>query len=447
MKLFDHTQIMKKIFLPAMILLLGFGSCKKNDISPSTNQDTPPEISYPSRLVFTAGKSSAVTPVNRGGEVPATLYGQVTTFAGSTEGASGYMNAAGTAALFNAPQQLVGDSQGNLYITDTNNNAIRKISADGTVTTFAGSPTGLSGYTDAPGVSALFDFPDGITIDASGNLFVSDYNNNAIRKISPAGVVSTFYQNTSLSGPNGLCFDNSGNLIVTLQLAEQVVKISPAGVAAVIAGSPDGTSGYANGAGSSAMFFYPTDVKADASGNLYVADMGNNDIRKIIADGIVSTFSGTPAGPDAQTDPKYFQSPSGIALAAGGVMYVTDLGFANVQRIMPDGTVSLVAGSLTGLSGDLDGLGSAARMYEPVYIYVDNNGAAYVSDMVNHNIRKIVLTGYTYQGDKLPAGLTFNAKTGTISGTPAAQSGPISCTITAFNIKGFSVAHLTISVD
>ncbi|MGZ3812377.1 MAG: putative Ig domain-containing protein [Mucilaginibacter sp.] len=439
---------MKK-YLLSLIVLLALGACKKspNDPAPSTSQDAAPQISYPSELTVHVGKQVTIAPKNRGGEVPATLYGQVTTFAGSTVMASGYVNANGTAALFNGPQQLIGDSQGNLYITDTNNNAIRKISADGTVTTFAGSLTGASGYQDGADVSALFNFPDGITIDATGNLFVSDYNNNMIRKITPAGVVSTFYTATGLFGPGGICFDNSGNLIVAAQDANQVVKITPASVSTVIAGSVSGASGYVNGTGTEAVFYTPTDVKADAAGNLYVVDFVNNDIRKITPAGVVTTFSGTLASTDAPENPYPFRNPTGIAMGAGGIMYVADLGTSQVQRIMPDGTVDLVAGSVVGNAGDTGGVGSVARLYEPAYIYIDNAGVAYVADLVDHNIWKIVLTGYTYQGDKLPAGLTFDAKTGIISGTPIAKSGPVNCTITGFNIKGFSVSHITISVD
>jgi sugar lactone lactonase YvrE len=440
--------MMKKIFLPA-ILILALGACKKssNDPAPSTSQDTPPNISYPSTIKLSVGKAITIAPKNRGGEVPATLYGQVTIFAGSNGMVSGYVNAKGTAAEFNGPQQLTGDSQGNLYITDTNNNAIRKISADGTVTTFAGSLTGLNGYTDASGTLALFNYPDGIAMDATGNLFVSDYNNNAIRKITPAGAVSTFYKATALFGPGGVCFDNSGNLIVAAQDANQVVKISTTGVSTVIAGSLSGASGYANGTGTSAVFYTPTDVKTDVAGNIYVVDFVNNDIRKITPDGVVTTFSGTPAGTDSPDQPYLFRNPTGIAIGAGGIVYVADLGRSQIQRIMPDGTVDLVAGSLVGNSGDTGGVGSAARLYEPAYIYIDNTGTAYVTDIVDHNIWQIVLTGYTYQGDKLPAGLTFDAKTGTISGTSTAKSGPINCTITGFNIKGFSVSHVTISVN
>jgi len=438
---------MRKYFL-SFVIILALGACRKsaNDPSPSKSQDAPPEISYPSQVTFTVGQHVDITPVNRGGEVPATLYGQVTTFAGDTVEAKGYANANGMAALFNSPQQLVGDDQGNLYVADSFNNAIRKISPNGTVTTFAGSLTGVNGNKDAADTSARFNYPDGITMDAAGNFFVSDYSNNQIRKITPAGVVSTFYKATVFFGPGGICFDNSGNLIVAAQDANQVVKISPTGVLTVIAGSVNNTSGYVNGTGTSAIFSMPTDVNTDAAGNIYVADFNNSAIRKITAAGVVSTFSGTPEGPVPSENPYLFKNASGISRGAGGVMYVADLGTSQIQRIMPDGSVSLVAGSVTGLYGATDGAGSGARFFEPAYIYIDNTGTAYVSDIVNQNIRKIILTGYTFQGDKLPPGLTFDYRTGVISGTPTTKTATLHCTITAFNIKGFSVSNVTILV-
>ena len=169
-----------------------------------------PNISYsPGSNTVTAGVAFSISPTNSGGAVPATTYGQVITLAGSTTATTGYVNATGTAARFNAPETIVGDASGNLYVADANNNAIRMVSSSGVVTTFAGSDTGASGFTDATGTSARFSEPDGLAIDASGNLYVSDYNNNAIRKITSAGVVSTFYHPSGTFGPSGICFDAS----------------------------------------------------------------------------------------------------------------------------------------------------------------------------------------------------------------------------------------------
>ena len=200
-----------------------------------------PNISYGTAVArVKAGVSVSLHLTNTGGPVDVAAYGQVTTIAGSTTDASGYVNAADTAALFNWPQAMVKDASGNLYIADSNNNGVRMISPSGTISTFAGSATGQAGYAEGTGTSALFNFPDGIAIDAAGNLFVADYRNNAIRKITPGGVVTTFYSTTSTFGPGGICFDSSGNLIVTAQDASQILKITPSGIATTIAGNTAG---------------------------------------------------------------------------------------------------------------------------------------------------------------------------------------------------------------
>ena len=407
-----------------------------------------PSISYASGNL-TLGVAVNLSPMNTGGAVPASNYGQVTTFAGSPSETPGYINDTGTQAQFNFVQQAVMDGSGNLYVADGFNNAIRKISPSGVVTTFAGSLTAVGDFTDGTGTDARFNFPDGITIDGSGNLYVSDYNNNAIRKITPGGVVTTFYSSVDTFGPGGLCIDGSGNIIVTAQDASQIMKITSAGVATIVAGS---TAGYANGAVSSAQFNAPGDVKIDGAGNLYVADFNNNAIRKITPAGQVTTIagsdvSGNTAGfADGTGTAAVFNNPTGLYIGPGGVIYVADMFNNNIRRVMPDGTVSLIAGSAAQVTGDADGIGTAAGFNEPDYLYIDNTGMGYVSELGGNRIRKMVLTGYTLKGT-LPAGLTFDPTTGIISGTPTGtlvQSG-YAVSVTGYNAYGYSTANFTMA--
>jgi RHS repeat-associated protein len=403
-----------------------------------------PNIAYTSSTSLTAGTLFSINPTNTGGAVPATVYGQVTTVAGSIWGTGGYVNTTGTAARFNRPEAIVGVS-GNLYVADHDNNAVRMITPAGVVSTFAGSATGVSGFTDATGTTALFNGPDGLAFDASGNLFVADKGNNAIRKVTPAGIVTTFYHSTGTFGPAGLCFDSSGNLIVAAQSASQVWKITPTGVATTIAGN---WAAYANGTGTSALFQILSDVKIDASGNIIVADYLNNAIRKITPAGVVTTLAGSTVAnntggfADGVGTAARFNNPNGVAIAGGGIIYVTDFENNDIRRIMPDGTVTLVAGSPTQASGTVDGTGTAAQFSGPDNLYIDGTGTGYVSEYGNR-VKKIVLTGYSISGT-LPAGLVFDATTGIISGTPTGTITTRTDTITAYNASGYSSTTVTL---
>jgi gliding motility-associated-like protein len=404
---------------------------------------TAPNISYASAAI-TAGVPVALAPTNTGGAVPATAYGTVTTLAG---GVSGNIPGTGANAELNFPQSMVTDAAGNLYVAAANNAAVEKITPEGVVSDFAGNVDEFTGFQDGTGKLAYFNYPDGIAIDASGNFFVADYKNNAIRKVTPGAVVTTFYTATTPFGPGGMRFDNSGNLIVSAQDANQVWKITATGVASVVAGTT--VAGYVNGAAGAAQFNNPSDIQVDIAGNIYVADYQNNAIRMITPAGQVSTIAGSnisgnsPAYANGKGTAARFNNPAGIIRASGGVTYVADTYNNDIRRIMPDGTVGLVAGSTTQGNGVADGVGTAAGFYAPVYMFTDGAGTGYISELAGGRIRKIVLTGYSLTGT-LPAGLSFDPATGIISGTP---TGPVVSqvdTITAYNSAGYSTTIITI---
>ena len=203
-------------------------------------------------------------------------------------GTSGFKNATGTAARFGNCWGFAIDASGNFYIADANNNVIRKVTAGGTASTFAGS--GATGSTDGTGTSASFNGPYDVAVDASGNIFVADQYNNSIRKITPAGVVSTFAGSgaagatdgtgtaASFNLPEGMAFDNIGNLFVADMNNNTIRKITPDGKVTTIAGS--GAIGTGDGLGLAATFAYPADLTVDSAGNIYVAD-GSYIIRKL----------------------------------------------------------------------------------------------------------------------------------------------------------------------
>lgn len=266
-------------------------------------------------------------------------------------GHGGYWNATGSVAQFLNPYTMVRDSSDNIYVADQYNNAIRKITPAGVVTTFAG---GTAGSTDGTGTSARFANPLGIGIDSSNNLYVADTANSTIRKITPAGVVTT------------------------------------------IAGSV-GSIGSTDGTGTAARFKYPAGLTVDSSGNIFVVDQGNNTIRKVTSSGVVSTLAGT-AGTSGSTDgtgsAARFSTTWDIGVNNSGDLYVTDYSNHTLRKITSAGVVTTLAGAAN-ISGSADGSGSSARLQYPLGLDLDSSGNIYVADQYNHTIRKITPTGVT----------------------------------------------------
>ena len=293
--------------------------------------------------------------------------GLVSTIAGN--GFQGSLNGTGTASSFNRPTSLVLDASGNLYITDSGNNQIRELSATGMVTTIAGSDS--AGYVNAQDTSALFFDPLGITRDEKGNLYVADAGNNVIRLITPSNAVTTFAGATDsltsngtpspslFNNPTGLTIDASGNLYVANYLNNNLLKVNTAGVVSKIAGT--GLQGAANGPDSSATFYLPNSVALDAANNIYVSDEIDNLIRKITPDGMVSTFAGNgkAGAADSTGSAASFNGPGGLAFDAAGNLYVADTNNNLIRKISPLGAVTTVAGS--GLPGAKNGQITALR--------------------------------------------------------------------------------------
>ncbi|HTI59824.1 T9SS type A sorting domain-containing protein [Mucilaginibacter sp.] len=422
-----------------------------------------PNISYSSATnVFTVGSAiSTLTPSNTGGAVPANTYSTFSTWAGSTTGASGTTNGTGTAARFNTPRWMTLDGSGNMYIADAGNNEIRRaVTSTAAVALVAGSTTGANGTTNATGSAARFDGPYAITFDGSGALYIADFNNNEIRKV----VVSTMAvsllagSNTGATGttngtgttarfnqPAGIAYDAVSNCLYVSDFANnQIRKVTTAGAVTLFAGSAAGTAGSADGTGSAATFNGPNGIAVDPSGNIYVADQNNNEIRKITPAGVVTTFAGNTTGgsADGVGTAASFVTPSGLDLDISGNIYVTDRGNYLVRMITSAGVVTTVAG--TGGSGFTNGVGTSAAISDARGITVDqSSGNIYVADYSNNVIRKMIGTGYSIS-PALPAGLSFNNATGAISGTPTAISSTTTYTITGFNVSGCSSTTITI---
>jgi sugar lactone lactonase YvrE len=412
------------------------------------------------------------------------LSGLVTTVAGN--GQSGNADGAGTrfgTATFNAPAGLAVDASGNLYVADTGNNVIRKIDPAGNVTTLAGN--GTAGLADGPSADAEFDNPCGAAVGSEGDLYVADTMNSAIRHIDASGNVTTvaggglpgFGDGTGGPGgtaefnqPSGVAVDSAGNLYVADGLNNRVRLIDPLGNVTTLAGIGVGTpgkGGYVDGPGDMAEFDFgsesvsfpaitggptvfagvavnsevssidvgdfsngrvrqidasanvttlaggaafgfrdgpadvaefwePAGVAADAAGNVYVADTGNDCIRRIDGSGTVTTLAGSSGGdvdvdgtggPDGTAS---LSSPEGIAAALDGTVYFAVADHL-IRKIDPSGTVTTIAGS--GRGGYADGVGSAASFFNPAGLAVDTEGNVYVADSGNNRIRRVDAQG------------------------------------------------------
>jgi len=332
----------------------------------------------------------------------------VTTLAGS--GSAGSANGTGTGATFNTPWGVVWGTDGNLYESDVYAHLIRKITPAGVVTTFAGN--GTAGHVDATGTSAQFNEPElSSNLDASGNMYVMDVGSNYIRKITPAGVVTTFAGNgtagstngatpttSSFNNPRSIVFDSVGNAFIVDQNNQQIRKITPAGVVSQFAGGGSAggkATGHADGTGVAATFYTPDAIVIDTDDNLYITDRTNNEIRKITPAGVVTTLAGqTTAGEvDGVGGSAKFNAPIGMVFH-NGYLYVSELSGNNIRRVSLTGVVTTIAGggSVGGSSaGSANGTNQAATFKQPVGLTFDDSGNMYVGDSGNFLVRKITL--------------------------------------------------------
>ena len=348
----------------------------------------------------------------------------VTTLAGWPD-AYGSADGTGWSARFNTPGSVRTDSAGNIYTADSGNNTIRKITPQGVVTTVAGT-AGTAGSTNGPASIALFNGPGGVAVDSSGNIYVADNGNYEIREISASGTVSTLAGLAGIPGttdgtgtgarfydPQNLAVDGLGNLYVVDGAASTLRKIVLAtGAVTTLAGSP-GRSGSTDGTGSGARFYDPLGIGTDSSGNIYVADTGNDTIRKVTPTGVVTTLAGaarTTGSSDGPGTGALFYLPSGIAVDPAGDLFVADSGNDTIREISPSLVVTTVAGS-AGQAENIDGLAANARFDTPGDVAIDRSGILYIADTGNNTIRRFV------QG-------ALSAPTGTVT-TPAPAS-PVS---------------------
>ena len=359
-----------------------------------------PSLNKARRLVGLAFASLAAVTGLQAQSTYSTPY-VVTTLAG-TALSTGTTDATGSAARFDHPEGVAVDAAGNFFVSDSSNHTIRKITPAGLVTTFAGT-AGSSGPADGTGSAARFNGPQGLTFDSAGNLYVADTGNSSIRKITPAGVVTTFAGLSGFSGtadgqgtaarfsfPSGVAA--GGNGIYVADTSSHTIRlISYSGLVTTFAGTA-GSHGAVDGTGSAARFDHPYGVAVDQAGNVYVADSANYTIRKITYTGVVSTYAGA-TGVDGFTDgtgsAAQFSYPRGLAADPAGNVYVIDSGNCTVRLIDTGGAVTTLAGTAL-TSGSVDGTGAAARFNEAYGIAVYGSAHVVVADTYNSTIRVAV---------------------------------------------------------
>jgi uncharacterized protein (TIGR03437 family) len=328
--------------------------------------------------------------------------GIISTFAGN-----GYFNFSGdngpaTTAQTSPIYSPVMDAAGNIYFIDPPR--IRKISTSGTITSVAGNGQYGSSGDGGPATSAELSMPSGLALDSAGNLYIADPGSTSIRKVSPAGGITTLARLANpggFSGPYGIAVDSASNLYVTLNPQSAIVKISPAGLQTTILGNPNvnksGLSGD-GGPASAALMSRPFGIAVDGSGNLFVADQNNSRIRKISSSGVITTVAGndqfsTPGsygGDGGPATSAQLNFPTGVVVDGAGSLFIADYRNNRIRKVAPNGIITTIAGGFFPFAYQGDGgPGTSAALNSPNGVLLDPSGNVYFSDYGNGAIRKL----------------------------------------------------------
>ena len=322
-------------------------------------------------------------------------------------------------AAIQIPTGVAADSLGNLYVADTGNNRVRRVTPQGIISTIAGNGTPGSSGDGGPATSAQLNSPPsftvskmGVAVDASGNLFIADYGNNKIRKVTPQGTITTVAGNGGLgfsgdggsatsallNSPSGVAVDLSGNLFIADFGNNRIRKVTPQGTITAVAGN--GGVGFSGDGGpaTSAQLNYPSGVAVDASGTLFVADTGNSRIRRVTPQGTITTIAGNGgmgfSGDGGPATSAQLNGPTGIAVDLSGDLFIADAGNSRIREVTPQGTITTIAGNgtyggLTLSSGD-GGPATSAQLNNPLGIAVGVSGNIFIADTGKNTIGELV---------------------------------------------------------
>ncbi|PWU12089.1 MAG: hypothetical protein C5B51_01430, partial [Terriglobia bacterium] len=344
--------------------------------------------------------------------------GHIVTIAGNGAPRFGGDGGQAADAALNGPEALALDNAGNLYIADTQNYRVRRIASDGTITTVAGVGNGNVFGDDGPAVSAGLVLPTAIAVDRVGNLYIADFGNSRIRKVSPSGTITSAAGSSkgapladaseiatfvALNGPTGLAVDFLGNVYFTegsigsgSGLARgdfRVWKITPDGVLSVLAGTGAASFSGDNGSSANAQLDGPSSLAFDAAGNLYIADARNHRIRKVTPGGVITTVAGNGSpgfsGDRGKATNAQLNSPQGIAVDSSGNLLIADTGNSRLRKVAPDGTIDTFAGNGNSSYFGDGSRGLQASLNHSLGVAVDSSGAVYIADTRNNAVRRI----------------------------------------------------------
>jgi len=368
-------------------------------------QGTLARFSFPMGLAVDDAGNVYVADASNEAIRKVTPGGLVTTFAGAT-GQIGYQDGTGGAARFFSPTGVVRDAAGNFYVCDRGNHCIRKITAAGVVTTLAGS-AGTQGSQDGTGTAALFVAPQSVVLNADGELVVSDYLDHTLRKVTPAGVVTTLAGLSGAQGyedgtgsaarftnPRGLVLEPSGNLLVADSGNCTIRRVTPAGAVTTLAGTVR-VPGPDDGLGAAAKFAYPDGLVREASGTYLVADTQNYTLRRLTTAGAVTTVAGTPGSwghTDGPALSAVLNSPSGLAFLPSGTLVFSEANGEDLRTLDASRTVATLAGA-SPLPGAADGRGALARFTDAQGLVVTPSGAILVTESWPNALRRVTPDG------------------------------------------------------
>ncbi|MFE9296205.1 RICIN domain-containing protein [Streptomyces niveus] len=330
----------------------------------------------------------------------------ISTVAGT--GVAGFKgdNEPAVSAQLNRPYGIAVDSIGTVYFSDYVNNRLRKITTDGKISTVAGAAVGYRGD-DGPAASALLNAPREIAVDSAGTVYITDSANNRVRKITTDGTISTVAgtgtagfggdggpaTKAQLNYPLGVAVDSTGALYITDHRNSRIRKVTADGNISTVAGS--GVAGF-KGDGEPAVSAHlktPYALAVDGMDELYIADAGNNRVRKVASDGTISTVAGSGVagfrGDDGLATSAQLNFPLGVVVDSTGTLYISDYNNNRVRKVAADGTISTVAGTGTAGYGGDDGPAASAQLNKPFGLAVDCVDTLYIADHLNNRVRKI----------------------------------------------------------